>query len=210
MLNILGIVSNNHEPVPSRSLRFFSITKVLAPPDRRPAGARDGDQTCCFIELKHKDGAMKRLLLAITVVGGMTSPATAESYNVYSDMDGRCLIIYAEELNMGRTAKSKPSLGVIQGINGIPTFDEAVAILKPCTQRRQEAKTKFQEIIAKHPQMGENYSNKYFILQEMPSHSCHVVDAVPEELGVVRGGPGGFATREEAEAKLTELCKQVK
>jgi len=54
------------------------------------------------------------------------------------------------------------------------------------------------------------FAAKYLIYQGMVDRRCRVVDTVPKEPGVILGGPSGFATREEAEAKLPELCKQSK
>jgi hypothetical protein len=55
-----------------------------------------------------------------------------------------------------------------------------------------------------------HFAAKYHIYQGMIDQRCRVVDAIPKEPGVILGGPSGFATREEAEAELPELCRQAK
>jgi hypothetical protein len=125
---------------------------------------------------------MRWLLLTLTMVAGFEAPALAGGqYQIFQGMfDTRCRVVDADFV-----AKEP---GVIVGLGGYATRAEAEAMLpKVCKEEQGN----------QEPAGGR----RYLILQNKLDGSCSVVEA---------GGPSGFATRAEAEAKLAERCKPIK
>jgi hypothetical protein len=138
---------------------------------------------------------MRWLLLTFTLAAGFEAPAFAGGqYQVWQSMlDWHCLVVD------GNFVANPKEPGVLAGLDGFATRAEAeakMAELCPQEKRRQEPAAK----------------QKYQIFQSMLDGRCRVIDAdfVAKEPGAIFGGISGFATRAEAEAKLPELCKQIK
>ena len=136
---------------------------------------------------------MKRLLLALFVVVGLPASAFAAQYHIFQGMvDQRCRVVDTIPKELGV---------ILGGPSGFATREQAEAELpKLCKQGQSRQERQAQQ----EPVAGQ----RYHIFQGMVDKRCRVVDAVPNEIGVIFGGPSGFATRAEAEAELPEICKQ--
>ena len=135
---------------------------------------------------------MKRLLLTLLVIAGIPTSAFAAEYHIFQGIDKRCRVVDTVPNEVG---------AILSGPSGFSTREAAAAELpKLCKQDQvQQGPT----------QQGPVAGRTYHIFQGMDKR-CRIVDTVPGEIGVILGGPSGFATRAEAEAWLSKLCEKEK
>jgi len=96
---------------------------------------------------------------------------------------------------------------ILSGPSGFATREAAAAELPKICKQDQVQQSPVQQGPA---QQGPVAGQTYHIFQCMIDKRCRIVDTVPKEIGVILGGPSGFATRAEAEAWLSKLCEKAK
>jgi len=136
---------------------------------------------------------MKRLLLALLVIAGIPTSAFAAEYHIFQGIDKRCRVVDTIPNEVG---------AILSGPSGFATREAAAAELPKICKQDQVQQGQAQQA----PVAGQTYH----IFQGMIDKRCRIVDTVPKEIGVILGGPSGFATRAEAEAWLSKLCENAK
>src|SRR5262245_37420051 len=146
---------------------------------------------------------MKRLLLTLLVIAGIPTSAFAAEYHIFQGIDKRCRVVDIVPNEVG---------AILSGPSGFATREAAAAELpKICKQDQVQQSPVQQSPVQQGPaQQGPVAGQTYLIFQGMVDKRCRIVDTVPKEIGVILGGPSGFATRAEAEAWLSKLCEKAK